>query len=276
VLGLSPWRSPLELFLEKTGHGSAQVETLPMRVGKALEPVVLDQFSERTGLGVTQQQQQFIDPLFAWRWATVDGIASDGNLVEAKTTGSDRDWGAEGSDQIPLHYVVQVQHALAVTGFELAWVPVLFEARDFRIYQVKRDAELIAAITERETAFWQRVLDNNPPDAITVADLRLRYAKDIGTSVIADEACIGRVTTLRDMQTALKDAETQAEQVKAELMAYMGEAATLVSPDGQVVATWKTSKGREYLDGKALKNDWPELYQKFLKEAAPSRPFRLK
>lgn len=276
ALGLSPWRSPLELFLEKTGHSDGQEETLPMRVGKALEPVVLAQFTAKTGLLVTQTQRQVFDPRLSWRWATVDGVASDGALVEAKTSSDDREWGEEGTDQIPLHYVVQVQHALACGDFALAWVPVLFDARDFRLYKVERDEDLIAEITRRETEFWQRVLDNDPPPAITVSDLRLRYAKDTGATAIADEACLERVTMLRAQAAALKEAEAKHETLKAEVMAFMGEAAVLTAPDGTLLATWKTSKGRTWLDGAALKNAWPDLHAKFTREGKPSRPFLLK
>ena len=56
ALGLSPWKTPLELFLEKTGRAAPVEEKLSMRIGRALEPVVLRAFVDETGLAVTRQQ----------------------------------------------------------------------------------------------------------------------------------------------------------------------------------------------------------------------------
>ena len=91
VLGISPWVTPLQLFEEKTGRGVEQDENLAMAVGTALEPVVLREFTKRTGLEVSNFQERVIDPRLPWRWATLDACASDGALVEAKTAAGGKD-----------------------------------------------------------------------------------------------------------------------------------------------------------------------------------------
>jgi len=44
---------------------------------------------------------------------------------------------------------------------------------------------------------------------------------------------------------------------------------------GHVVVTWAWSKPAEYLDGKALKADLPDVAARYTKEKAAARPFRL-
>lgn len=277
ALGLSPWRSPLELWMEKTGRGSPFEETLPVQVGRALEPVLIGQFMQKTGLIVSNAQQQYIDEANPWRWVTVDGIASDGCLVEGKCiswTGGE--WGEDGTDQIPLPYVVQVQHGLACTGFLKCYVPVLFEAKRFQLFIVERDEELIGRITDLERAFWQRVIDNDPPPAISTNDCKLKYGESHETTVIADEAIVERVTLLHAQREALEAAEQMHDKTKAEVMSFMGESAVMTGPDGKTLCTWRTSKGRTYIDADALRKALPEVATRFTKEGKPSRRFLLK
>ena len=55
LLGLSKWKSALELWLEKTGQADAfSVENEAMYWGNVLEPVIRTQFSELTGKPVTK------------------------------------------------------------------------------------------------------------------------------------------------------------------------------------------------------------------------------
>lgn len=272
--GLSPWASPLELWMAKTGRAVAQEETLPMRVGKALEPVVLAAFEARNGQSVTNRQQKITDPRLPWRWATIDGMTDDA-LVEAKTAGSLEGWGEDGSDQIPLHYVLQCQHALAcATDFDSVWVPVLFAAREFRCYRVQRDDALIVALTEKEAAFWGLVEADTPPEAVTSADVRLRWPTDTGLSVVATDDILAALTELHKVRGERKVAEALEDALQAQIQRFMADAATLLGPDGRPVATWKTATSRR-LDAKALDAAHPEITRQFRVEST-ARRFLLK
>jgi len=276
ALGLSPWKTPLELFLEKTGRAAPVEENLSMRIGRALEPVVLAAFTEQTGLAVTRQQERITCPRFPWRWATVDGIASDGALVEAKTATDPAEWGEPGTDQIPRHYIVQVQHALACTGLALAYVPVLIAARDFRIYEVRRDEAIIEAITEREIEFWSRVERDDPPPLTSPDDVKMRWPVDNGSSVLAEPEDVETIARLRELKSSSKALNAQIEQLETRIKARMGEAAQLVDADGRVLVTWKASKPALRFDTEAFKLAHPDLYAAFRKPGAPSRRFLLK
>lgn len=275
VLGLSPWRTPLEVFLEKTGRAAPQAESLPMRIGKALEPVVLEAFSERTGLTVARRQERIYCPRFPWRWATVDAIAGDA-LVEAKTSGEFAEWGDEGTDQIPRHYIVQVQHALACTGLKLAYVPVLIAGREFRVYEIARDESIIEVVTEWEREFWARIERNDPPPLTNANDVRIRWPEDNGRIVVANEEDLLRVDGLRKLKADRDALEANIEELELGLKERIAEASSLVDSYGRALITWKASKAPMRLDTQALKAAHPELYQQFCKTGAPVRRFLLK
>lgn len=275
AVGLSRWCSPLELYLRKIGEAPAQAETWPMRVGSALEPLVLAGFTAETGLAVTDQQRRFIDPARPWRWATVDGIASDGALVEAKTSASPAEWG-DDEDSIPVEYTCQVQHALAVTGLTLAYVPVLIATRELRVYRVPRDEELIELLTERERAFWSMVESRTPPEPKTLEEMRLRWPRDDGTARVATTEVLAALLDYRREREEAARHEALAEDAKARVLAALGEAASLVDESGRTLVTYKTSKSSRRFDVDALKSEHPELYARFQKDTPGSRRFLVK
>ena len=276
IAGLSPWRTPVDLFLEKRGQGTPQEVTLPMRAGTALEGLVIDAFCEETGMTVLDRQTRFVDPAWPVRWTTADGITTDSALVEAKTASSDEGWGEPGTDQIPAHYVAQVQHALACTELLVAYVPVLIGVRELRIYQVHRDDRIIANLTEMERAFWDRVQSGEAPPLTTPRELRLVYPKDAGTSVVADEEMIHACVTLSQEIAERKACDQMVNLRKGLIQAYMVDAANLVDPDGTLLATWKTTKPVMKFDEAAFKRDNPDLWKQYRRAGPTQRRFLLK
>lgn len=273
--GLSKWRTPLELWREKTGESPPSEETMPMRIGKALEPVVLQAFCDERGVKLQDQQRVFRDAALPWRWATVDAITTDGALVEAKTAGSALGWG-DDADQVPMDYVLQAQHALAVTGLEIAFIPVLIAGRNFRVYELARDPELIDLLTEREVEFWRGVEARTPPDPVTLAEMSLRWPRNTGAAVHASAEVAADCQMLSAIKAQLKQLDAQADETEARIKAAMKDAAALAGPDGEVIATWKSAKGSTSFDTDAFKAAHPGLWQQFQKQTAGSRRFLLK
>jgi putative phage-type endonuclease len=165
LLGLSRWRTPLDVFLDKTGQAEPTPDNEPMLWGRLLEPLVIAEFSRRNGITVDGLTGVLEHPEHPWMLASLDGWAPDLRaVVEAKTARTADGWGEPGSDEIPAYYQTQVAHYMAVTGAQMAFIPVLIGASDFRTYQVERDEDFIADLVEAERAFWHdHVLANVPP-----------------------------------------------------------------------------------------------------------------
>lgn len=273
ILGLSPWRTPLDVFLDKIGQGQPVAESAPMRWGSLLEPVIIDEFERETGMQVTRNLPMFQHAEHGFMLANIDG-ATDGGIVECKTARSDKDWGDPGSAEIPVYYQTQVAHYLAVTGARLAYVPVLIGASDFRIYHIERDDSFVADLIEAERAFWLgNVLAGVAPDPVNSADALKLWARDNGTTIEADADLVAKIATLKALKDEAKEIEERIDAIDGAVRIAFGEAATLTR-DGQVLATYKAQTARR-LDTKAIEAAHPEIVAQFRKEST-SRVLRLK
>jgi len=276
IAGLSPWRTPVELWQEKLGTGGEQEKSLPMRAGNALEALVIEAFTEETGLDVINRQHRFVDRDWPVRWATVDGITTGNALVEAKTDHSADEWGEPGTDEIPPHYVLQVQHAMACTQSFIAYVPVLINLRELRIYQVHRDDRIVATLTDMERRFWEHCLQRTAPPMLRPADLKLIYPRASNATAVATVAVQQTLEALRKQVAHAAALKKDIERWKAEIQSFMGEAGALNDVEGKVLATWLNTKPIGRFDEEALKAEHPDIWAKFRRAGASQRRFLIK
>jgi predicted phage-related endonuclease len=73
------------------------------------------------------------------------------------------EWGEDGSDEVPLRYLLQVVHYLAITRYELAYLIALVGGNNLVRYVIHRDLELEERVIEGERAFWTHVEKREPP-----------------------------------------------------------------------------------------------------------------
>jgi putative phage-type endonuclease len=288
ILGLSPWKSPLDVYLEKIGEVDSSQDTAATYWGRKLEDLVADEYAVRTGRRVERCNDTLRHPLLEWQMAHVDRLVwRDGQrprvrgqirtdrILECKTAGAHMaaEWGPEGTDQIPEAYIAQVQHYLAVTGCEVADLAVLIGGRDFRVYEIPRDNELIHAIIEAESEFWWRCQDRRPPDPQSLADLAKRWPRDTGGTVVADAVLVGAVDALREMKAQQKTLDADIDALEAAVKKVLMDNATLAGPDGRPLATWKVQSTKR-LDQARLTAAHADLVAQYITEST-TRVFRL-
>lgn len=278
VMGLSRWRTPLDCYLDKRGESEPIEESEAMFWGTTLEPVIRQRYSDVTGLEVLMPSGIIYHKDYPFMLATLDGFTPCRRIVEIKTARYSSEWGEPGSDEIPIEYMAQVQHYMAVTGFEVADVAVLIGGSDFRIYEVPADRELQAMMIQKEREFWGLVEAGTPPDPVCLADaIRLFGKSDVKEMVEADDDALIDFEELIQVNTAIKGLETRADDLKGKIITYMGNKGDiLVSQKGQVLCTYKLGNGRKTFDSKTFGRDHPDLYKQYLKQSEPSRRFLLK
>jgi putative phage-type endonuclease len=176
ALGLSPWKTPLSLYLEKTGDARPFRDNESMLWGRVLEPAIRAEYTRRTGIACASGAQ-LTHPKYPWMRATLDGLSNERQprVVEIKTARTDRGWGEPGTDDVPQTYLLQCVHYMVVTGAQLADIALLVGGQDFRIYTVQRNAALADLVVEGEHDFWQHVQRREPPEAKTLAEINMRY-----------------------------------------------------------------------------------------------------
>ena len=263
ALGMSPFFSQVELYLSKVGEGEPIEETIPMMVGTALEPVTLTLFERETQFKVTHRQQQFVDPTTPWRRCTVDGMAPDGWIVEAKTSGDFRGWGDTYGD-VPMHYIYNAMHSLAcVPEAEGVYFPVLVGGRTFRNYLVRRDPELVDLVRRGEDDFMDSVRKRRPPEPKDRADVLLLHPRDLGTSVTADQGIVDLVQAHAKAKAEAKALDEKINLLVRDITAFMGAAGTLkrvtlTGSQGVILSTWN-SQERRSIDADALRANYPDI-----------------
>lgn len=286
--GLSKWKSKVELYLEKRGEMPPAYqdedrydEALQLEMGRVLEPVALRRFEKKTGLTVSHRQHEFLDTDWPTRWATADGMASDGGYVEAKSVGlaDPRFWGDEYTvNAVPIEYLAQIHHAFGCLTQDVqhAWVPVIVLNRSFRVYRVERDESFVESIREQEQEFWSHVMSGMPPKAESERDAKLLWpAHRTGKVATATKLDYARYTALgnvREIQRQYKEARTIIE---TQLKASIGDAEALVYEDDTLV-TWKKARDGWKFDLVQFTADHPKHARDYMKTNPGSRRFLYK
>lgn len=122
VLGVSPWQTPYQLWLLKTGRAEQKV-TPAMQRGTELEPAARAAYEAQTGN--LMEPLVLVDGDYS---ASLDGITLPGDLIleikcpykgQASTL-----WQSVSAGEVPDYYGWQIEHQLMVSGAKLAhlWV----------------------------------------------------------------------------------------------------------------------------------------------------------
>lgn len=302
AIGLSPYKTPVDLWLEKTGQREPDDLSDNERVhfGNVLEDVVAAEFSRRTGLQVRRDNRTLFHPEHGYLLAHIDRAVVGRSRgfragLECKTAGTwaaNPDLWGEGAellatdtgveilredDRIPDWYLVQCAHYMAVTNSDLWFLAVLIGGNDFRVYTIHRDIDLEETMIRRAGDFWwNNVKANIPPEAVTAADLAALYPRDNGRAVEASLELVEACQTARQLQDTIKAQQSRLDDLKNKIRAGIGENAELLVNGDQTLATWKSSRPSQVFDRKAFQAAHPDLYKEFTTEQPGSRRLLLK
>ena len=174
VLGISPWMTPYQLWLLKTGRAETEVNSA-MRHGTALEPLARHAYEVETGH--VMQPLVLQDGPYS---ASLDGMTLAGDLiVEIKCPVRGQAsalWKAVAGGEVPAHYLSQIHHQLMVSGATEAhlWV---FDGERGLLRVVKPDLAAEARIQAAWDSFARHLEEDMPPP-LTDADSKLRDDSD--------------------------------------------------------------------------------------------------
>jgi putative phage-type endonuclease len=248
ILGLSPFSSPLKVWLGKTSESEDVAETKAMRWGRRFERPILEAYEERTGLALEYPKPFTLvraptEPLIG---ATLDAYrVSDRAPVDAKNVGFRSEiYGEDGSDDFPPHYAAQLMVQMFVTGAEVAELAVLFSRYDFRIYRLFYDRETAEGLVAR-CLDWRAkyVVPRLTPPVDGTADYtafvkRIRQATDMVLS--ADPEQDRLAAELNTTKEQLEMITMEKDRIENILKTAIGDAKGLEGPKWR--ALWSTTK----------------------------------
>jgi putative phage-type endonuclease len=238
AVGRSQWRTPLDLYLVKTGAVPEFQGNTSTRIGQALEPLIRSLFEEQMQRRAwTGQPPMLRSKAHPYMLATCDSFLDGDEILECKWTRYGEAWGEQGTDAIPEEVILQAQQQMIVTGGRRVWVAVLVEAA-FKVYFVDREGDLIEWMIGEERVFWNKVLDKEPPPVnpdhkAALGAVRALYGGQIEPVAVhlsaEGDKARERLNGIRETITAL---EREADGLKARLLGEIGSAEFGIGADG--------------------------------------------
>jgi putative phage-type endonuclease len=271
VLGLNKYKTPFELWLEKTGQVLPEdSQSEAAYFGTLLEDLVAKEFEKRSGKKVRKRNAMFRHPEHEFILANIDRfIVGEKAILECKTASAflAKEW--EGNE-IPEAYIVQVQHYLGVLGpeYKKGYFAVLIGGQKFIWKEIERDDELIEMIFQAEIDFWNNhVLANQPPalDGSSAAEqfLKERYKEmDPNKVVQLGSSCKSKIEEYQSLKETIAQLEEQAKAIENELKHELKDAE--IGYAGNYEVQWKPRVSNR-VDTQLLKEKFPDIYKQVLK-----------
>ena len=275
VCGISRYKSPVELWMEKTNQLPQQEAGEAAYWGTILESIVRNEFTKRTGMEVKQLGQILQSVEHPFMLANLDGVCEHPDygpcIFEAKTASAYK--AGEWDDAIPDEYLLQIQHYMAVTGYKGTYIAVLIGGNTFKWRFVERDEELISMLIDLEADFWEHVQNMTPPpldgsDA-SAKFLAERFPNSTPRSKIELPDMADALLTQYDEACEQLEAVTERKQEAENRLKEMLGDNEVGTANGRIV-TWK-SIVQDRLDSKTLKAEHPTIYQKYINKISYRR-----
>ncbi|TDM43481.1 hypothetical protein ETI09_03655 [Macrococcoides canis] len=269
ILGVNKWKSKTQLFFEKINPElKQQVDNEYIYWGNVLEDVVAKEFETRTGKKVRKNNKMLRHPEHEFMLANLDRVViGERALLECKTT-SQYNIDQWKDDEIPASYLCQIQHYMAVTGYEKAYIAVLCGGNQFIWKEVPRDDELIEIIINAEKDFWyNNVLAGVIPE-IDGSDATKDFLNQMYKDIDETEIQLGDdVETLLTALDQVKQEEKQLKELKTkyenEIKHKLGNNIAGITSGYQI--TWKPQV-RKTLDTKKIREIYGEQLDPYYKE----------
>lgn len=246
ILGLTNYKTPYQLFLEKKGIlYDAQEETQLQYWGHRLESIIRDEFALRNKV-IVETPDTIINPFISYMRGNIDGFIPKWQAVleiKCSTQFMADLWGESGSDIVPLAYLVQVAYYCMLTNANCAYLAVLIGGHDYRQYKYDRDNELESMIAIAAENFWGCIQKNVSPPAINQTDMKLMFPKHSPDKIkTINNDYLQQLTKMHEIRNKIKELNDVQEVIRFNIMAYMEDAECLSDSEGKPLITWKSNK----------------------------------
>lgn len=265
VAGLNPYRSPLDVYLEKRGVVQPFQGNEFTEWGLRLEAVIASVYAERMS-AVLEPSETVISRVDEWMSATPDRIAKAfgeaasiaavrGLECKNKSARQAMKFGESGSDQVPHDIAAQCHWSMMVTGLRVWDVAVLFGGNEFRWFRLEYSQDIAEAFYERGHDFWfNNVVKGVEPEV----DGSERWAQHIKSKFAKHSDVIRDATQeeyrwLKDLQKTrdmVKRFEADEATLVNKLKNSIGECAGIQCTAGRI--TWKRTADTHAPDYQAI------------------------
>lgn len=278
VIGMNPYKSAYTLWAEKTGRAAEFEGNLITEVGSYLEAFVAELFERETSKKVRRKNKILVNDKYPFAFADVDRlVVGEKALLEIKTTNSVPIMKQlRNSNEFPEAYYAQVVHYLAVSGLEKAYLAVLINCREFKVFELERDEDEIAALMGAEEEFWCGYVktDTPPPadGAASTSDTITALYPESNGDTVSLMAYEGDLKQYMHYNALIKDLERQRDEVANRIKVFMGESGRGEAAGYKV--SWASSM-RLSFDAKRFAEDHSNIDLSKYYKASNVRPFKV-
>lgn len=267
ICGINKYKSIIELWMDKTGQALSDEDSEAAYWGRILESTVREEFTKRSGLEVKTVPYMMQHDKYPFMLANIDGEIDDPKygkcIFEAKTATIFKS--SEWEVEIPEEYYLQVQHYMAVTGYQGAYIAALIGGNRFIWKFIERDETVIELLIKLETQFWNYVeREEVPPLDGSEASKQLLSklypeAEPEKIMELPDEALL-LIRQYEESSLKEKMICEKKEEAANKLKAILKDNEMGIIHDRKVI--WKSIKSERF-NSKELKENEPELYKDY-------------
>ena len=278
ICGVSPFTSARQIYLNKTGQFQDALKPNDaakerMHFGHMLEPIVADEYSQRTGNKVIAVNATLVHKGHTWALANVDRLIVDDDgrpvgVLECKTTSEymNEEW---ESGEILMSYIYQLNWYLWILGLEKGAFACLVGGNKFYYYDVFRNDELLenTIIPAAEKFWFENVLALKEPEMqATDTD----FANSIYSTVVKnseitlpDDETNELAHTVFDCQAKIKELTTIMEEAQNRIKDRLKDNEIGYTKDYTI--KW-SPRSQVRVDTDKLKTEFPEIYAQVQKK----------
>lgn len=286
VLGINPYQTPYQLWLQKTGQAEPFKGNEHTEAGKEFEEPIARLFEKKTGHRVIKRSAG--DVVYQLKEKPHILCTPDRRLflkdrkgqglLECKLTNKH----ITSVEDMDPRFGAQLVYQLGIVGFDIGFLAVLPFSRklvDLPIEFTDTQREFFRFMVEKVDEFWlKNVMENIPPEAVNLDDVRSMYSRSMEGAIVNLDGhmeVLESLNTLNVIKQARKALDEKEEQHRMVVEQFIKENEVLMEGDS-ILATYKTQNGREGFDTKKFREDHPELYNKYKKQGKSFRVLRIK
>jgi len=277
ICGVNPFGSPMKVYHDKTSSGVEELDNEAVRQGHDLEDYVAQRFMEATGLKVRRSNFMYRSVENPFMIADVDRlvIGEDAGL-ECKTASAyNADKWKDGN--IPLHYIMQCYHYMAVTGKRTWYIAAVILGQRFTYRKLVWDDDLIAQLISVEKDFWENhvaagVLPSPDGSDICSEVLNQYFHSARKGSTIRLEGFDDRLRRRAEIMEQIDRLQKEQNSIEQEVKLYMQDNEYAASDSYRV--SWSSVQSTR-LDAKRMKEELPDIYRDYAVQSV-SRRFQIK
>ena len=273
ILGLNPYRSAFQVYYDKISDTIENIDSEAMRQGRDLEEYVAQRFTEATGLKVRRANAIYQNEEHPLLLADFDRlIVGQKAGLECKTVSPfSADKWADG--KIPAHYLAQVDHYLAVSGFDCWYVAALIFGRELVIHKIVTDKQVLSDLIDKEELFWTNHVVPQIPPAPNGCDcdtqkINQLYEVDDRDKTADLSALHGLLDKRQELSDQIEQMEQEKTAIEQQVKLQMQDAAYGTAPGYKV--SWVCSESKR-VDSQRLRKEQPDIFNRYSKNVSSRR-----